>query len=106
MNADWITLTLRIILVFLAGMTSHIAMKKHYVAISFFIFSVWFTFFRLTLLRVVSLYIGVFKHETSQFVSATHSVLISPEVSGAECLLVIFSLLFLLQWLQRQRRVV
>ena len=60
---DITNLVMRIIMLNLIGATSEIALKKRLFAMWFFLMTLFFTMFRLTLLRVVAMYIGVFAHE-------------------------------------------
>lgn len=74
---DTINLSIRIALLLLIGATVQTAMSKRMWAIFVFALTVWFLTFRLTLLRAVSIYAGVFSHEKIEFVDNLKNVLVS-----------------------------
>lgn len=104
MNNEMLNFILRVVLIFFAAIASESAFKKRYFAIGFFVFSVWFTFFRLTLLRVIALNIGVVTKENVIILDTYRAVLQSPEVSSIESTLVIVSLFVLIYWLRKQKK--
>ena len=76
LNLGWpdvINLTIRILVLFILGITSRLTLEKKFYQLTVFIVGVWLTFFRLTLLRAILLYVGVFKPEAT-------NVLVSKEI--------------------------
>lgn len=61
--ADEFNIGLRLALLFVLGAISALTLQKKFYQMTLFLFGVWLTFFRLTLLRSILLYVGIFNPE-------------------------------------------
>ena len=57
---DWVNLIEKFLLLNLLGVCSELALKKRYWNLWFLMLALFITYFRTTLLRAVSMYVGVF----------------------------------------------
>ncbi len=69
MNPDYINLAIRFLILFFVAATSEVAITKKHISLAFLLFALWISFFRLTALRAVSSYVGVFSYDHSPFVN-------------------------------------
>lgn len=82
MDADTISLVMRLIMLMFLAATSETAMRKRMYFVSLLTGAVWITVFRLAFLRAVSIYAGVFAHEPSSFIDNVMAILSSSKVSN------------------------
>ena len=92
---------LRILILFFAAASSEVAMGKKMWAISFLLFAVWLTFFRLTLYRVTSIYLGVFSHEVPSFVDNLRILVQSSTIANITDLLTLLGIIGIFRWVSR-----
>lgn len=59
--SDALNIAIRLVVLFILGVVSYLTLNKRFFALTIFTFGMWLTFFRLTMLRSILLYVGVFK---------------------------------------------
>lgn len=100
--SDFFNIGMRLVILFLLGVTSSLTLQKKFYELTLFLFGVWLTFFRLTLLRSILLYVGVFK-PTSTNVSMSQQIynfFQSSDVSNIVSGIVLIGVIFLFYWIK------
>ena len=74
---DNVDLIIKIIILFLLTATTEISFKKRFWARMILSLAIWVTFFRLTILRAVAFYIGVFGHTDKHTINYIQNILMN-----------------------------
>lgn len=104
MNLDIINFLIKIACIFLLGVTTELSFRRHFFAMTIFLTGVWATFFRLTILRSVSLYVGAFGHEPQKIVDGVRNAFQSSVVANFTDAIVLVGLILLFSFLKREMR--
>lgn len=101
--ADVLNIAIRLTLLFVLGATSTLTLQKKFYQLTLFIFGVWLTFFRLTMLRSILLYVGIFRpEETTLTISQSfYNFFQSSQVSNITSFIVLVGAIFLFIWIKR-----
>jgi hypothetical protein len=99
--SDTFNLVLRLVLLFNMGVLSQLSLQKRFYPITVFLTGVWLTFFRLTLLRAIAAYTGIFRAEETNSLVATNirEALQSSVVANFSSLIVLAGTIMLTKWI-------
>ncbi len=103
MSVDVGNVLLRVLILFFAAGASELALNKRLWALSFFLFAVWLTIFRLTIFRVASVYLGVFSHEIPSFVDTIRVFIQSSPVANATDFVILAGTVGVFRWVAKYR---
>lgn len=99
---DFINILIRIGILFFVGVVGHLTLNKRFYAMTIFLTGTWLTFFRLTMLRAILLYVGVFSPiETDVFVSQrVYNFFQSSVISNIMSGIVLIGSILLFTWIK------
>ena len=103
MNAESINLIIKILILLFLAATSQLAMHKRVWPTAIICSAVWISVFRLSILRAMMLYVGVFKKETPEFITQSSNMLRSGAVSNIADTFVLVATIILFINLATQR---
>lgn len=100
MTLNMFDLITRLALLFILGIASDMSLHKGLLRLTAFLFAVWLNLYRLTVVRAIDNYSGVFGTQWTKEMSANASnIFTSPPVTVINYLLMLITGLALLTWL-------
>jgi len=104
MNLDIFNFIIKVICLFMIGATAELCLRRRFYAMTVFLTGVWVTFFRLTILRSIAIYIGAFGHEPRQVVEAVRNVFQGSLFSNFSDIIVLVGTYLLFRFISKETR--
>lgn len=93
MNADTINLIIKVGTLFFLAATTQLAMHRRHWSLSIITTGIWLGVFRLTIVRAMVVYIGVFQKEPPQFIAKSIETLRSGAIANITDVMLLLAVL-------------